>query len=123
MTTFDPKKPVATRDGRQAFIDATDAKFPTGQTLLGRIRGVDGDDMSSKWFSDGRSSLDGDTNDDLFNVPSLESRWLNIYPENAQSIVAVTREQADSFAGRDRIGVMELIFQDRRLVDHVYTEV
>ena len=122
MTPFDPKKPVATRDGRKAFIDATDAKFSTGQTLLGRIRGVGGDDMSYKWYADGCAIEGQESDDDLVNVPVLTSRWLNIYPENAQSIVAVTREQDDRIAGRDRTGVMELIFQDRRLVDQVYTE-
>ncbi len=123
MTTFDPKKPVETRDGRKAFIDATDAKFPTGQTILGRIRGVSGNDTSYYWYSSGRSVLDKESDSDLVNVEPMTSRFLNVYPENVQSFVAITREQANNIAGRGRIGVMELIFQGGRLVDQVYTEV
>jgi len=123
MTTFDPKKPVETRDGRKAFIDATDAKFPTGQTILGRIRGVSGNDTSYYWYSNGRSIFDKESDSDLVNVEPLTSRFLNVYTENVQSVVAITREQANNIAGRGRIGVMELIFQGGRLVDQVYTEV
>lgn len=123
MTTFDPKKPVETRDGRKAFIDATDAKFPTGQTILGRIRSGSGNDTSYYWYSSGRSVLDRETTTDLVNVEPMTSRFLNVYSENVQSVVAITREQANNIAGRGRIGVMELIFQGGRLVDQVYTEV
>ena len=123
MTTFDPKKPVATRDGRIAFIDAADAKFPTGQTLLGRIRGLSGEDMSYKWFEDGRALTDENSDDDLVNIEPLVSRWINIYDETGELVVHLSRAQAASSAGSGRIGVMELIFKGGRLVDHVYHEV
>ena len=120
MTNFDPNKPVRTRDGRSARILATDLKnssYPIA-AAIDRVR--TGDECVASYTSDGRYFEGRECASDLVNVPERHSLWFNEYAHRGGSVYGAydTRETADdAVAWRDRAAVVELIFEDGKLVD------
>lgn len=70
MNTFDPTKPVQTRDGRKVRILCRDFKSPD-YSIIGLIeRGAD-DEQVQSWTNSGRAYTDSIVNpDDLINIPA-----------------------------------------------------
>lgn len=69
--TFDPSKPVQTRDGRKARIVCTDQKHEGGGSILALIAREHGDTEDSfSYLPDGRWwANNSDTSLDLINIP------------------------------------------------------
>ena len=118
--TFDPTKPVQTRDGRKARILATDLCGKNGETIAAAIHRVDfqGCEILSAFFDDGSSSR-GPRSDDLVNVPERVTKWCNIYGPRYYG----SRIDADKCAITGRVAVAELIFEEDKLVDVIKHDV
>ena len=117
--TFDPNKSVQTRDGRAARILCTDLKAaPYTIAAAIRIRGS-GEEYLTTRTSDGRNFEGREGVDDLVNVPERKSLWFNEYPDVNVGVCKPrrTRKAADDVAWRGRAAVVELIFEDGKLVD------
>lgn len=70
MSSFDPTKPVQTRDGRKARIIATDAKLTDGRSIIALVERTNGGEMARYVYEDGSwfGSYVTDPSD-LINVP------------------------------------------------------
>jgi hypothetical protein len=105
--TFDPNRPVQTRDGRPARILCTDLKGD--QPIAAAIRGAGGNETVSEFGENGQW-LVGETSDtDLINVPEKRTVWVNIYEDGYTSRYP-TRELADIGACRARIACVPLTY-------------
>ena len=79
--TFDPTKPVQTRDGRKAWVKCRDFKDdPDGRTLVAQVTliGPSEELASFLYHSNGRVGDYGDPHPcDLINIP--EKRWAVLF--------------------------------------------
>lgn len=67
--SFDPTKPVQTRDGRKARILATDLRSDTGETIVAVWMDSDGLEEVGSFHSDGAYLSDGRASgEDLLNI-------------------------------------------------------
>ncbi|MCC3246721.1 hypothetical protein LG047_15580 [Methylocystis sp. WRRC1] len=114
--TFDPTKPVQTRDGRKARIVATDFRGENGETILAAVERhlQPGVEDAREYFADGSYTGCGKKVLDLVNIPERMARWVNIYPDGCYNW---SRINADNNALKGRVALLELIFDDNRLVD------
>lgn len=102
--TFDPNKPVQTRDGRKARILASDKKtdsFPI--VALVEIL-PEGKEATLHYTKDGKFDYtDTLLRDDLINIPEKHTieRWINIYefPDNEKAIAIHQTEMEAIKAG------------------------
>ena len=75
--TFDPEKPVQTRNGRKARIICTDLKeYAHGDTVMALIEQDDGSEDWTTYRSSGRYVDGMEDSQDLINIP--EKRWVNV---------------------------------------------
>jgi len=86
--TFDPSKPVQTRDGRPARILCTDlnsAEYP----IAAVITEDDGGERVDGYMRNGKYMVDGCTNDpdDLINIPKKRAVYVNVY-ESRRGVVS-----------------------------------
>lgn len=86
--TFDPTKPVQTRDGRKARIICTDFN---GDKLVVLVE-TNGREYFGSRRSDGR--LDGQIENgaDLVNIPVKTSTWQHVWRNTGQVYIYKTRE-------------------------------
>jgi len=120
--TFDPTKPVQTRDGRKARIICTDAN--NHQPIVALITEQDGHEYTRDYTKDGFYFMCSEqSSSDLINIPERRIMWTNVYTLYADSNYP-TREEADKHAGANRIGVLKITYENDekgiRLVDHEY---
>jgi hypothetical protein len=101
--TFDPSKPVQTRDGRPARILCTDIKHPN-YSIAAAYTNQFGVEIISSYTTDGISSGHGSV--DLINVPEKRTVWVNVYP----SLGYPTKALADKCAATDRIACVPLTY-------------
>lgn len=117
--TFDPTKPVQTRDGRKARIICTDAKKK--QPIVALVLRSDGTEdvvyHNANGFYYPRSGAESEH--DLINIPEQMIRWSNVYEDTAVGPFS-SRQRADNSAAEYRIGILKLIYEDGKLVDHEY---
>lgn len=75
--TFDPSKPVQTRDGRKARIICTDARLRDGRTIAAL---VDMGDHESGWqfLPSGQHDADREDSIDLINIPVKREGWVSV---------------------------------------------
>lgn len=110
--TFEPTKPVQTRDGRKARIICTDLQGSQPITAAIMERGTEiiaTFHATGIWAPDSRESCH-----DLINT--TEKRcivgWMNIYDNSDDSFIGggifKTREDADNGAGISRIGCIKI---------------
>ena len=95
--TFDPTKPVQTRDGRKVELITTKGREPW--VLVGYI---DDGAQVVEWLKDGRRIQSQDIGMDLINVPEtaeVMDFWVNVYNGNVGSAWN-TKYDADRAAGR-----------------------
>ena len=74
--TFDPHKPVMTRDGRKARIICTSVKGT--QTIAAAIDNGSYETVD-KFFPNGKWNGVDDLKTDLINVPEMKSWWYGVY--------------------------------------------
>lgn len=77
--TFDPTKPVRTRDGRPARILAADVKDPDGRAIVAAISRNDSKEELYTFQANGRYSLEFTNPRDLVNIPKERSSFVNLY--------------------------------------------
>ena len=120
MTTFDPTKPCKTRDGCDVVIYCTDA--PGHWPIHGR---VDGLPAPCCWRVDGTYSPVGFSsvglnlsNYDLVNAKQRKEAWVNVYPIEDHSAVAIvsdgykTEAKAKANAGADCIATVKIEWEE-----------
>lgn len=92
-TTFDPTKPVQTRDGRKARIVATDLKSGSGETILACVFSTDDEhEYTMRYFSNGTFWDDGPASaDDLINVPEEKVCFINVTNPGGGKVLDVYR--------------------------------
>lgn len=122
--TFDPTKPVQTRDGRKARIICTDAKnklYP----VVALILWPDGEEEIETYTLEGRSCVghERDRINDLINVPETKSWWMNAYPEGPGMPRASRELSAQEGRAFERVGIIELRMCDGKLVEAIQHEV
>lgn len=76
--TFDPTKPVQTRDGRPVRIIATDRKSSAGASIVALVPHPVADEEDVVRFKADGTFFSGGRNSDLVNVPETTERFLNI---------------------------------------------
>ena len=110
--TFDPTKPVQTREGWKARILATDINDYGGETIAAAITHPgDGAELLRSYYPNGQY-YDGDPSGlDLINVPEKHVRWVNFNPAGLASDY-LTREDADQYANPTRIACVRVEFED-----------
>jgi len=125
--TFDPSKPVQTRDGRKARIICTDRKHPDGP-IVALIEYPEssphaGDETYRSYYADGRYYPSVESPTDLVNVPVVTHKYNRLYRGSISSnslhfadIASDTEQQArdgrsKGFDGR-YIGLLESVIID-----------
>jgi hypothetical protein len=78
MKTFDPTKPVQTRDGRPARIVSTNGIAPT-YPIIAIVIAEDGKDSVDQYTTSGKLwDAQGERSDDLVNVPATITEFVNL---------------------------------------------
>lgn len=95
--TFDPTKPVQTRNGKKARIICTDVAGGNGYPIIALITESGGVERSIPYSENGCYWADkkGDHSLDLVNVPEEISRWINVYTLGLIGGAHPSREEAD----------------------------
>ena len=110
--TFDPTKPVQTRDGRKARI-VSDKVSRGGYKYIAIISEESGDEWSGTFISDGSYYASGDAcHRDLINVPEKREMWVNVYDGSYKSPVGHdSRESADLCSFQNRIACVRVEYE------------
>lgn len=126
--TFDPKKPVRTRDGRKARILCTDWKNNSERPILCLIERkrhqkeensvehpVAYDEYGKPW---GRRE---ETDDDLVNIPERIERWHNVYVYPPDLVMGttthLTKLEANEAASTSRKALIKLVYESETLIE------
>lgn len=115
--TFDPTKPVQTRDGRPARILAADAKLlNTSEGIIALVRDLTtGQETTQAYFPDGRYTRDRDSLIDLVNVPERVTKYMNLYEVHAGGFHS-SLEEAECTASGMPLGVIAITFENDKIV-------
>ena len=103
--TFDPTKPVQTRDGRKVELITTKGREPW--VLVGYI---DDGTQVVEWLKDGSRMQSHDIGIDLINVPEpakVVNRYLNVY-KYGMSTTHESRQRADEHTGENRLACIHI---------------
>lgn len=98
-----PLRKVVTRDGKaSARIICTDAK--SEYPVIALLSYSENSEGCEAYTADGRFSIDGESNSDLFFAPEKKSGWVNIYKmpdtdELEASCIFSTKEEAEFYRG------------------------
>lgn len=109
QNTFDPTKPVQTRDGRKARILCVDIESQS-YPIVAAIKGVRSETVES-FTSEGRSWLESESDDDLINIPPqvVKTYYKNIYDTDIGSHQFDSITQAGNFGiNHLKIGVIKV---------------
>ena len=112
--TFDPTKPVRTRDGKPARIIATDLK--SDHPIVAAVKDKNGDEYHYGYTKNGHwidDSYEGAI--DLVNIPEKHELWVNVYDSCFGGFNLkphATREAADNNAREARIACLHLTFEE-----------
>jgi len=112
--TFDPTKPVQTRDGNKARIICSDRL--AGQSVVALIEHC-GSEIIAWFYANGRSNSDNiDRPGDLVNVPEKHVRWVNFYHlyDGGVHTTYKSRKEADKgeFVNHNRIACKRIEFEE-----------
>lgn len=113
--TFDPTKPVQTRDGRSARIICTDKKGEA--PIVALVSAISGDsEITYSFFLDGSFYCDDGTYPlDLVNTPEEKTLWLNVYHDGV--VNHLTKEVAERCAGQNRIACIKVTYKEGQFDD------
>ena len=101
MKTFDPTRPVQTRDGREARILCTDRKGSS--PILALVTCVDGNENVAVYFMNGFGLYSRESSLDLVNVPVETFQYQNVWRDrHALSVRYDTLEQANDYHGKNK---------------------
>ena len=98
-----PNRKVVTRDGKAtARIICTDCK--SEYPIIALLSYYENSESCEAYTEDGRFSIDGEGNSDLFFAPENKEGWVNIYkiPDTYQleaSCIFSTKEEAEFYRG------------------------
>ena len=109
--SFDPTKPVQTRDGRKAralIIDLNNS-YP----IIAAITEPSGIEFTCAYFSDGRELRHSNSNCDLINIPEKTVRFVNTYPDQGYESLEVAKANSTP----ERMATVELTYADGKLID------
>lgn len=111
--TFDPKKPVRTRDGHHARIICTDKRGAYPIVALVSDGGIE---SPCTYTINGEFSTSRENTPlDLINAPERKTRWLNVY-DDVTSESHNSRGDADKARSPDALGLVSLTFEGGKLV-------
>lgn len=122
--TFDPTKPVQTRDGRPARIICTDAKHsdPTFK-IWALIPNKNGNETPYPFAADGSWGGHFNNQMDLVNVPERTSKFMTLWEDSrcARSLyddlgVAKRIQQAHNKS----LPILELVYEDGEYKETIY---
>lgn len=112
--TFDPNKPVQTRDGRKVRIICTDKRglYP----IVALISDGYGESCSTH-SGGGKFSInrEGDDPHDLINVPECKTLWANVYNSGLQ-LTHKSRKAAVKVRGSGALGLASLTIEDGKII-------
>lgn len=123
--SFDPKKPVRTRDGRAARIICEDAVGEQPIVALVRVKTTKGPiEITHNYSENGRYYIsDNDCVLDLVNIPERKSYWVNVYYDKTVGSTWYSLEDLKKSNTRHAAGVIELVFEDDNLVEVIKHDV
>lgn len=110
--TFDPEKPVKTRDGKMATIIKRDLRGD--RQIVAVIDAPNGAQFVMTYDANGNRSIFQDDDLDLVNTPEKTLLWGNVYPGSV--VTHETYFDANANAKAGRIGLISMTIEDRRLV-------
>lgn len=110
--SFDPTKPVQTRDGRKARILTTNLKA-TSYTLAAAVICFGEEECIYTLLPNGRIDNAAESRMDLINIPEKTIRFVNVYPGNGSN----TLEEAKRVANVNSTGTLEVTIVDGKLID------
>jgi len=115
MTTFDPTKPVQTRDGNKARIICSDRL--AGQSVVALIEHC-GSEIIAWFYANGRSNSDNiDRPGDLVNVPEKHVRWVALYRAPDGSFHATLHKSREAAVNHGAISVRVVEFEEGKFDD------
>ena len=113
--TFDPKKPVKTRDGKRATIIKCDLRGD--RQIVAVIDAPNGSQVVMTYATNGSRCIFQDDALDLINEPERETFWMNVYPKGVLHPTGVcSRAVCERGATFDRVGLVSLTFECGKLV-------
>lgn len=116
--TFDPTKPVQTRNGWKARVHATDPNGTGGTTIATTITDpATGVDYNHLYHSDGRYFFRGACGFDLINTPEKHVRWMNFYSDGSVSVHAAESHAYYYRRLTKRIACIRVEFEDGEGLD------
>lgn len=114
--TFDPTKPVRTRDGRNARIVCTDVN--NSMPIIALIKDEYGKEWIAHYGIGGNVYGYSQDKSDLVNIPERVERWVNVFPIQYGWSVTNHKTKADAdYTGECRVGLVKLVFEDDKLVE------
>lgn len=118
--TFDPTKPVQTRDGCKARVICTDRRSLRYPIVAVVDEGGDSEEIRS-YTADGRQfdAASGKRGSDLINVPETKSSWVAVVDGQPRSVWEY-RSDIERFV---KCSVIELRMCDGKLVEAIQHEV
>ena len=118
--TFDPTKPVQTRDGLSAEILCTDLK--ANLPIVARVKEQDGYESIRYYTRQGKQNFaEFDGPCDLINVPETKSWWFNVYEDCVGT--NKTRERAEYVKCDGRLALLEIRMCEGKHVETIQHEV
>lgn len=108
--TFDINRPYQTREGLDVWAAVAPKPFEGGRQIVGIV------DFHSRrlvwtWFPDGRATADGNSPNDLVNIPEKRTikAWINMYEPRTANFSGLwpSRADADANSGNLRIACIE----------------
>lgn len=115
--SLDLTKPMQTRDGRKARIVCTD-RVADDYTLVALVVSKLGNEMPEVYLPSGTKWRGMDCPDDLVNVKTKKSGWINVYPpsfSDRDSMVGNiyhTEQEAINGSAYDRIDTVEIHWEE-----------
>ena len=114
--TFDPKKPVRTRDGREVRIVCTDVN--NSMPIIALIKADDGKEWIAHYSMSGTVYGYSQDKSDLVNIPERVERWANVYVSSVMEklVFHKTKQEADNLS-IDRKGLVKFVYEGDKLVE------
>jgi hypothetical protein len=120
--TFDPTKPVQTRDGRKARIICTDVDG--AKTIIALVKDSVGDEIPRCYFQDGRYfTYESHSPNDLINVPETKSYWANVYPDRPGALWLHKEDCSTMAQSCERTSILEIRMCGGKHVETIQHEV
>ena len=105
-----------TRDGRDARIICTDVKGAANLCVIALVTDEQETEIIMYYTKQGRILNERESGYDLFNIPEINTIWLNIYHDNSDTERSIsewrTKEDADKYAVKNRTACVKVEYKD-----------